>query len=51
MADVGKKVAPRAFQLVHLRDIARHHQPLFVAVGHDADLQMTSGIEDQIERL
>ena len=51
VADVGEKVAPRAFQLVHLRDIARHHQPLFIAIRHHANFQMTGIIEHQIKGL
>ena len=51
MADVGEKVPPRPFQLMHLRHVARHHQPLLVAVGHHANFQMTGVIQHQIERL
>ena len=50
MADVGEKVSPRPFQLVHLRDIARHHQQLFIAIGHHANFKMTAVIQHQIER-
>ena len=35
---------------MHLRDISRHHQQLFVGIRHDANLQMPPGIEHQIER-
>ena len=50
MAHIGKKVTPRPFQLMHLRDISRHHQQLFVGIRHDANLQMPPGVEHQIER-
>ena len=36
---------------MHLRDIARHHQQLFVAIGHHANFQMAAIIQHQIERL
>lgn len=45
-----QKVAPRAFQLMHLRDITRHHQQLFVGIRHDANFEMPPGVEHQIER-
>ena len=50
MADVSEEVTPRPFQLMHLRHVARHHQPLLVAVGHHANFQMTGIIQHQIER-
>ena len=50
VTDVGEEVATRPFQLVHLGDIARHHQPLLIAVGHHADLQMATVIELEIVR-
>ncbi len=50
MADVCKEVATRPLQLVHLGNIARHHQPLLVAVGHHADFEMATVIELQIVR-
>ena len=50
MADVSEKVSPRPFQLVHLRNIARNHQQLFIAVGHHANLQMATVIQYQVER-
>ncbi len=51
MADVGKKVAPCPFQLMHLRDVTRHQQQVFLAVRHHADFQMATGVEHQIQRL
>ncbi len=50
MADVGKEVTSRALKLVHLGNVPRHHQPLPIAVGHHADLQMATVIELQIVR-
>ncbi len=50
MTDVGKEVAPRPFQLVHLGHVTGDHQQLLLAVGHDADLQMPSVVQHQVER-
>ena len=51
MADVGEKVPPRPFQLMHLRHVARHHQPLLIGVRHHANFQMASVIQHQVEWL
>ena len=50
MADVRKEITARALKLVHLGNIARHHQPLLIAVRHHADFQMATIIELQIVR-
>ena len=51
MADVGKEITPRTFQLVHLRHVARHHQQLTVGIRHNADFQMATVIQHQMQRL
>jgi len=49
MADVGEEIAPRAFELMHLRNVARHHQQLIFAVRHDAKLKVTAVIQHQMQ--
>ena len=51
MADVGKEVAARPFQLMHLRHITGHQQPLPFAVGHDAEFHMKFVVQHQRQRL
>ena len=50
MAHVGEEVASCPFQLVHLGDVTRHHQPLPIAVGHHTYFKMAAIVELQIMR-
>ncbi|MOA40274.1 hypothetical protein D3C78_1621320 [compost metagenome] len=50
MADVGKEITTSPFKLVHLGHITRHHQPLLLAIGHNANLKVTTIVQHQIVR-
>ena len=50
MADVGKEVAPRALQLAHLGDVARHHQQLPFGVRHYAEFDVVCVVQLQRQR-